>query len=74
MNRSATPSTSRPSWSLKVGDVLLELRAFIALAVIIVIFASLSGNYLDGSNLITMTRHVAINAILALGMLLVILT
>jgi len=74
MNRSATPSTSRPSWSLKVGDVLLELRAFIALAVIIVIFASLSGNYLDGSNLITMTRHVAINAILALGMLLVIIT
>ena len=74
MNRSATPPTARPSWSLKVGDVLLELRAFIALAVIIVIFASLSGNYLDGSNLITMTRHVAINAILALGMLLVILT
>jgi erythritol transport system permease protein len=74
MSRSAQQPTQRPSWSLRAGDILLELRAFIALAVIIVIFASLSGNYLNGSNLITMTRHVAINAILALGMLLVILT
>lgn len=67
-------SAPRPAWTRRLGDVALELRAFIALAVIIVIFASLSDTYLTGSNLITMTRHVAINAILALGMLLVILT
>ena len=64
----------RPAWVLRAGDVLLELRAFIALAIIIVIFAALSDTYLTGSNVITMTRHVAINALLALGMLLVILT
>ncbi|HEY3436236.1 MAG TPA: ABC transporter permease [Actinotalea sp.] len=64
----------RPAWSLRLGDALLELRAFIALAVIVVIFASLSDTFLTGSNMITMTRHVAVNAILALGMLLVILT
>lgn len=74
MTRSAQQPAQRPAWSLKVGDVLLELRAFIALAVIIIIFAAMSDNYLHASNLITMSRHVAINAILALGMLLVILT
>ncbi|GAA3769024.1 ABC transporter permease [Plantactinospora mayteni] len=64
----------RPAWIRRLGDAALELRAFIALAVIIVTFAALSDTYLTSSNLITMTRHVAINAILALGMLLVILT
>jgi erythritol transport system permease protein len=74
MNRTAQAPAQRPAWTLRAGDILLEGRAFIALAIIIVIFASLSDNYLSGSNLITMTRHVAINALLALGMLLVILT
>jgi erythritol transport system permease protein len=73
MNRSTRPA-DRPAWMLRAGDLLLEGRAFIALIVIIVIFTVMSDTYLTGSNLITMTRHVAINAILALGMLLVILT
>jgi erythritol transport system permease protein len=73
MNRSTRP-VDRPAWMLRAGDLLLEGRAFIALIVIVLIFAALSDTYLTGSNLITMTRHVAINAILALGMLLVILT
>jgi erythritol transport system permease protein len=73
MNRSTRP-VDRPAWMLRAGDVLLEGRAFIALIVIVLIFTALSDTYLTGSNLITMTRHVAINAILALGMLLVILT
>jgi erythritol transport system permease protein len=73
MNRSTRP-VDRPAWMLRAGDLLLEGRAFIALIVIVLIFTALSDTYLTGSNLITMTRHVAINAILALGMLLVILT
>jgi erythritol transport system permease protein len=73
MNRSTRP-VDRPAWMLRAGDLLLEGRAFIALIVIVVIFTAMSDTYLTGSNLITMTRHVAINAILALGMLLVILT
>lgn len=56
-----------------IGAVLLEGRAFIALAVLIVIFALLSDSFLSVNNLITMTKHVAYNAILALGMLFVIL-
>jgi len=57
-----------------VGEFLLDQRAFIALIILIIVFALLSDTFLSGSNLLTMTRHVAYNAILALGMLLVILT
>ena len=54
-------------------NVVFELRAFIALAVLIIVFSLLSDSFLTASNVITMTKHVAINAVLALGMLLVIL-
>ena len=59
--------------NVDIGTVLLEGRAFIALAVLIVVFALLSDSFLSVNNLITMTKHVAYNAILALGMLFVIL-
>lgn len=58
---------------MSIGQMLLQGRAYVALALIIVIFASLSENYLTAGNLIIMTKHVAINALLALGVLLVIL-
>ncbi|WP_326795027.1 ABC transporter permease [Streptomyces sp. NBC_01808] len=58
---------------LKTLDSIFELRAFIALGVLIVVFSLLSDSFLTVDNVITMTKHVAINAILALGMLLVIL-
>jgi erythritol transport system permease protein len=56
-----------------VGAILLEGRAFIALIVLIVVFSSMSDTFLAYSNLLTMTKHVAINAVLAIGMLFVIL-
>lgn len=59
---------------LSIGDVLMEGRAFVALIIIIAFFALSTSVYLDPANLVTMTKHVAINALLALGMLLVILT
>lgn len=58
---------------MSLGQILLEGRAYVALALIIVIFASLSENYLTVGNLVIMTKHVAINALLALGVLMVIL-
>lgn len=60
-------------FSIDTRKLLTEGRALIALAVIVVLFAFLSDNYLTTSNLIVMTRHVAYNAILAIGMLMVIL-
>ncbi|MGW3955733.1 ABC transporter permease [Streptomyces sp. NPDC004752] len=58
---------------LKTLNSIFELRAFIALGVLIVVFSLLSDSFLTVDNVITMTKHVAINAVLALGMLLVIL-
>jgi erythritol transport system permease protein len=71
-----TPAGSRPGWlsgGLDIPRLLLEGRAFIALIVITVIFSMLSPNYLSVGNLLTMSAHVAVYAILAVGMLLVIL-
>ncbi|WP_105566591.1 ABC transporter permease [Microbacterium halophytorum] len=68
----ATQTTGRGR-KIDIGALLLEGRAFIALAALIVIFALLSDSFLTFSNLVTMTKHVAYNAILALGMLFVIL-
>jgi erythritol transport system permease protein len=53
--------------------IIAEGRALVALVIIIVVFSSLSSRFLDTTNFVIMTRHVAFNAILALGMLLVIL-
>ena len=59
--------------NLDIGSILLEGRAFIALIVLIIIFSLLSDSFLTVGNVITMTKHVAMNAILAIGMLFVIL-
>lgn len=55
------------------GTVLVEGRALIGLLLIMAIFTALSPNFLAPESLILMTRHVAMNALLALGMLLVVL-
>src|SRR3954452_19688747 len=67
------PSTAEGR-RLKLVNLLFELRAFIALIVLIIVFGLISDSYLTWDNLVTMTKHGAINAILAIGMLMVILT
>ncbi|WP_308465983.1 ABC transporter permease [Rathayibacter soli] len=56
-----------------IGKVLLEGRAFLALIVIIVVFSALSPDYFTLNNVLTMSSHVSIYALLAIGSLLVIL-
>ena len=71
-----TPTAKVPKFNrsnFDLGAILLEGRAFIALIVLIIIFSLLSDSFLTVGNLITMTKHVAMNAILAIGMLFVIL-
>lgn len=69
-----TPTAAAPAGRrINLNTIMVEGRALLALALIIAIFASLSPNYLDADNLIIMARHVAINAIVAIGMLMVIL-
>jgi erythritol transport system permease protein len=54
--------------------VLLRGRAFIALILVTVVFAVLSPVFLSSGNAVIITKHVAINALLAIGMTFVILT
>jgi erythritol transport system permease protein len=53
---------------------VLRLRAFIALAVVTLVFSWLSPEFLTAGNLSILVKHVAINAILAIGMTFVILS
>lgn len=76
MSSTRTVAEGRPGWlsgGLDIPRLLLEGRAFIALIIITVVFSILSPNYLSVNNLLTMSAHVAVFAILAVGMLMVIL-
>ena len=53
---------------------VLRLRAFIALGVVTLVFSILSPEFLTTGNLSILVKHVAINAILAIGMTFVILS
>jgi len=68
-----TSSATTPVRSFNLNAILIEGRALIALVIIVAIFAFLSDNYLTTGNLTTITKQVAFNAIVALGMLMVIL-
>ena len=54
--------------------VAIQLRTYIALIALIIVFSILSPNFLSSQNLITVSKHVAINAIIAIGMTFVVLT
>ncbi len=57
-----------------VGKILVSLRAFIALFLLLGFFAAINDSFLASGNLIILTKQVAINAILGIGMTFVILT
>lgn len=53
---------------------LMKLRTFIALFAVIAFFSVFAPNFLSTANLILMSKHVALNAFLAMGMTFVIIT
>jgi erythritol transport system permease protein len=53
---------------------LYRLRAVLALVVLVVVFSLLSPSFLTSGNLVILSKHVALNALLAIGMTFVILT
>lgn len=57
-----------------VQQFLLRGRAFIALILVTVVFTLLSPGFLSTGNIVIMSKHVAINALLAIGVTFVILT
>jgi len=56
------------------GALLFRLRALIALIVLLIVFSFLSPAFLTAANLTILLKHVAINAIMAIGMTFVILS
>lgn len=76
VNVSSTEPVAKPSstMTMTVSKILLRLRAFIALFLIVAFFAVVNDSFLSSSNLIILTKQVAINAILGVGMTFVILT
>lgn len=58
----------------RVIEQLVRLRAVIALLVLVIVFGVLSPEFLTTGNLTILIKHVAINAILAIGMTFVILS
>jgi erythritol transport system permease protein len=63
-----------PGPRVGIATLLLRLRAYIALIVLVIIFSLLTPAFLTTSTLFILASHVALNAILALGMTFVILT
>lgn len=57
-----------------MAELVLRLRALIALVVLGIVFSVLSPEFLTSGNLSILVKHVAINAILAIGMTFVILS
>src|ERR1700712_778184 len=72
-NASPPPSASGRR-SARTALLLLRGRTLVVLILLIIIFGTMSPDYLSQSNLITMTKHVSVNAILAIGVTFVILT
>ena len=70
---SAKPAAAGPSGG-SVLLTLMKLRTFIALIAVIVFFSIAAPNFLSTANLILMSKHVALNAFLAMGMTFVIIT
>ena len=55
-------------------QLLLRGRAFIALILVTIVFSVIAPNFLEAANIEIMAKHVALNAILGIGMTFVILT
>ncbi|HEY3310023.1 MAG TPA: ABC transporter permease [Anaerolineales bacterium] len=71
-----TPSTmkTRKFTKTDLQQLLLRGRAFIALVLVLIVFTTLSPSFLSTDNIVIVSKHVAINALLATGMTFVILT
>ena len=68
----AQKSKTSKNTELKIQSILMKGRAFIALIIVTIIFVLIVPNFLNKTNLVVMTKHVAIYGILAIGMTFVI--
>ena len=69
-----TSVQSVPRGGRAAFDLLIKLRALVALAVVVVFFSAMTPNFLSLANTVIMAKHIAIIAILGIGMTFVVLT
>jgi erythritol transport system permease protein len=76
MNRSASEKSrsAMRTASLSVLSVLMKLRILLALVAVTAFFGLTAPNFLTAANFLIMFKHIAIIAILAIGMMYVVLT
>ena len=76
MSSGAIPSTNaaKPRQKRPLTLLLMSFRTFIALIAVFVFFGVTTPNFLDVPTLVIVAKHVAVNAILGIGMTFVILT
>ena len=72
MSHAAT-SAAPQAGSANLLLVLLKARTFIALILVFTFFAFAAPNFLSTANMVIMSKHVALNAFLAIGMTFVII-
>jgi erythritol transport system permease protein len=72
--QAAPAAKKRSITKTDIQQMLLSARAFIALILVVVVFAFIAPNFLDPANIEIMAKHVALNAVLGIGMTFVILT
>jgi erythritol transport system permease protein len=73
-NTVATPAADAPKGQSTLLLLLLKLRTFIALIAVVIFFSLMAPNFVTVANVVIVSKHVAINAFLAIGMTFVILT
>jgi len=69
----ATNTNKKLGNGLSVGMILLKLRTLIVFLIVVLVFSFIAPNFLSVGNLISMAKHSAIWAILAMGMTYVII-
>src|SRR5688500_7604133 len=74
MSTASATANSSSSGNASGLLLLLKLRTFIALIVVTLFFAFMAPNFVSVANAVIVSKHVAINAILAIGMTYVSLT
>jgi len=68
------PERDKPTPGARALMLLLQGRTVVVLVLLIIFFSSISDSYLTSSNLVLMTKHVSITALLAIGVTFVIIT
>lgn len=74
MTQSTTSASNPTANSQSALLLILRLRTFIALIAVFAFFAFAAPNFLTAANMVIMSKHVALNAFLAIGMTFVIIT